>query len=92
VGKSDEHLAYPGPLTISAQTLRLVWLDMARRVKRAGVRKMILFNSHGGQISLMEMTGRDIRVELDMLAVACSWFRITPVDDLFSSAEIVHGI
>ena len=92
IGKSDEHLAYPGTLTISAQTLRLVWLDIAKSVERAGVRKMILFNSHGGQISLMEMTCRDIRVELDMLAVACSWFRITPVDDLFSSAEIVHGI
>ncbi|MGO6902002.1 creatininase family protein [Rhizobium ruizarguesonis] len=83
VGKSDEHLAYPGTLTISAQTLRLVWLDMARSVKRAGVRKMILFNSHGGQISLMEMTCRDIRVELDMLAVACSWFRIAPKNPAF---------
>jgi creatinine amidohydrolase len=92
VGKSDEHLAFPGTLTISAQTLRLVWLDIARSVKRAGVRKMILFNSHGGQISLMEMTCRDIRVELDMLAVACSWFRIAPVDDLFSATEITHGI
>ena len=56
IGKSDEHLAYPGTLTISAQTLRLVWLDIAKSVERAGVRKMILFNSHGGQISLMEMT------------------------------------
>ncbi|KQS71719.1 creatininase [Rhizobium sp. Leaf371] len=92
VGKSDEHLAYPGTLTLSAQTLRLVWLDIARSAKRAGVRKIVLFNSHGGQISLMEMTCRDIRVELDMLAVACSWFRIAPVDDLFSQTEIVHGI
>lgn len=92
IGKSDEHLAYPGTLTISGQTLRLVWLDIARSVKRAGVRKLILFNSHGGQISLMDMTCRDIRVEFDMLAVACSWFRIAPVDDLFSSTEILHGI
>ncbi|QXZ98188.1 creatininase family protein [Rhizobium sp. B230/85] len=92
IGKSDEHLAYPGTLTVSAQTLRLVWLDVARSVKRAGARKIILFNSHGGQISLMEMTCRDIRVELDMLAVACSWFRIAEVHDLFSAAEITHGI
>ncbi len=92
VGKSDEHLAFAGTLAISAQTLRLVWLDIARSVRRAGARKIILFNSHGGQISLMDMVCRDIRVELDMLAVACSWFRIAPVDDLFSSMEMVHGI
>lgn len=92
VGKSDEHLAFPGTLAISAETLRQVWLDIARSVKRAGAAKLILFNSHGGQISLMDIVCRDIRIELGMLAVACSWFRIAPVEDLFSLEEIEHGI
>lgn len=92
VGKSDEHLAFPGTLAISGETLRRVWLDMARSVHRAGARRIILFNSHGGQMALMDIACRDIRIELGMLAVGCSWFRITPVDDLFSTSEIIHGI
>lgn len=92
VGKSDEHLAFPGTLAISGETLRQVWLDLARSVARAGVRRLILFNSHGGQMALMDIACRDIRIELGLLAVGCSWFRVTPVDDLFSEAEIEHGI
>jgi creatinine amidohydrolase len=65
---------------------------MARSVHRAGARKLVLFNSHGGQMALMDIACRDIRIELGMLAVGCSWFRITAVDDLFSAAEISHGI
>ncbi|MCF1460608.1 creatininase family protein [Agrobacterium vitis] len=92
VGKSDEHTAFPGTLAISGETLRHVWLDLARSVKRAGAAKLILFNSHGGQMALMDIICRDIRIELGMLAVSCSWFRIAPVEDLFSRAEIDHGI
>jgi creatinine amidohydrolase len=92
VGKSDEHLAFPGTLAISGETLRRVWLDLARSVARAGVRRLILFNSHGGQMALMDIACRDIRIELGMLAVGCSWFRVTPVEDLFTAHEIEHGI
>lgn len=92
IGKSDEHLAFPGTLAIGLETLRQVWLDMARSVARAGARRIVFFNSHGGQMALMDIVCRDIRIELGMLAVACSWFRVTPIDDLFGAAEIQHGI
>jgi creatinine amidohydrolase len=92
VGKSDEHLAFPGTLAITGETLRQVWLDLARSVARTGAKRLILFNSHGGQTALMDIACRDIRIELGMLAVGCSWFRVTPVDDFFSKTEIEHGI
>ncbi|MCD7107821.1 creatininase family protein [Rhizobium sp. DKSPLA3] len=92
VGKSDEHIAFPGTLAISGETLRRVWMDLAAGVHRAGVRRILFFNSHGGQMALMDIACRDIRRELGMLAVGCSWFRITTIDDLFSPAEIAHGI
>lgn len=91
-GKSDEHLAFPGTLTLSGDTLATVWFEIAASVARAGARKLLFFNAHGGQMALMDIVCRRIRVELGLLAVACSWFRITPVDDLFPAAEIEHGI
>ena len=92
VGKSDEHLAFPGTLTVGLDTLRALWRDLARSVARAGARRLIVFNSHGGQIALVDIVCRDIRIELGMLAVACSWFRIAEIGDLFSAHEIEHGI
>ncbi len=91
-GKSDEHLAFPGTLALSGETLRRVWLEIAASVKRAGARRLVFFNSHGGQMALMDIACRDIRIAHGMLAVACSWFRIADLGDLFPAAEIDHGI
>jgi creatinine amidohydrolase len=92
IGKSDEHLAFPGTLGIDGATLRQVWLDIAASLHRAGVQRLVFFNSHGGQMALMDIVCRDIRIRFGMLAVACSWFRLTTVDDVFSKHEIAHGI
>ena len=92
VGKSDEHLAFPGTLAIDGATLSQVWLNIADSLHRAGIRRLVFFNSHGGQMALMDIVCRDIRIRFGMLAVACSWFRLTSVDDLFSRHEISHGI
>src|SRR5262245_11808051 len=54
VGKSDEHLAFPGTLTLSAETLTRVWSEIGEGVARAGVRKLVIFNSHGGQPQLVD--------------------------------------
>ena len=74
VGKSDEHLAFPGTLTLSAETLARLWTEIGEAVARAGVRKLVLFNSHGGQPQVMEIVARDLRVRLGMLVVAYSWY------------------
>src|ERR1043165_4287384 len=76
VGKSDEHTAYPGTLTLSYETLAKGGYGVGESVHRAGCRKLVLFNSHGGQPQVMEIVCRELRVKLDMFAVSCSWFRI----------------
>lgn len=92
IGKSDEHLAFPGTLTLSADTLGRVWTEIAESVARAGVRKIVLFNSHGGQPQVMEMVARELRMRLGMLAVTTSWYGFGVPDELFPEDEIRHGI
>jgi creatinine amidohydrolase len=92
VGKSDEHLAFPGTLSIRYETLGRLWFDLAESVCRAGCRKIIFFNSHGGQPQLLDIVCRDLRVRLDMLAVNCAWFNVTRMSDLFDAEELRHGI
>jgi creatinine amidohydrolase len=92
VGKSDEHVAFPGTLTLSAHTLGRLWTEIAESVARAGVKKLVLFNSHGGQPQVMEIVARDLRVRLGMLAVAYSWYAAGVPQGLFTDEEVRFGI
>ena len=69
VGKSTEHLQYEGTLTHTAETLLQAWLEIGDSVARAGLRKLVFFNGHGGQPQIMEICCRELRIRHDMLCV-----------------------
>jgi creatinine amidohydrolase len=92
VGKSDEHLAFPGTLTLSHETLARVWYELGASVHRAGIRRILFFNSHGGQPQLLEIVCRDLRVKLGMFAATAMWPQLIDIGDLFDAGEIKHGI
>lgn len=92
VGKSNEHTAFPGTLTFSWDVLTRMWIELGECVLRAGVRRLIIFNSHGGQPQIAEIVARELRVRHKMLAVTTSWSAITKKSDLFDASELRHGI
>ncbi len=92
IGKSDEHLAFPGTLTLSYETLGRVWYELGESVHRAGIRKILFLNSHGGQPQLLEIVCRELRVKLGMFAVSAMWPRLIDMDALFDRDENRHGI
>lgn len=92
VGKSDEHSAFPGTLTFSATTLMAMWSDIGDSVARAGVRKLVILNSHGGQIAPMDIVARDLRLRHRMLVVAANWFAMGLPEGLFTPEEERFGI
>jgi creatinine amidohydrolase len=60
VGKSNEHLHAPGTLTLSAQTALAAWQEIGLSVARAGVRKIVIVNSHGGNLDLVSILSREL--------------------------------
>jgi creatinine amidohydrolase len=92
VGKSNEHLAYPGTLALSAETLTRVCMELGESVGRAGVRKLVLLNSHGGQPQIMDIVARELRVRHGMFVVNVAWQAVTGASDLFSADELRYGI
>ena len=92
VGKSNEHIDFPGTLTLSAETLGRVWYEIGASVRRAGVRKLLLFNSHGGQPQVMQIAARELRIYQQMLVVAANWYSWGLPEGLFDAAEVRHGI
>ena len=95
IGKSNEHIRYPGTLTLSAQTLISVWMELGACVARAGIKKLLLFNSHGGQASVMDIVARDLRTAHDLTVFSSNWYTLPLGDEvmnLFPPAEHRFGI
>lgn len=92
IGKSNEHARYPGTLTLSIQTLINLWMEIGDCVAAAGVRKMVIFNSHGGQGTVGEIVARDLRVKHGMLVVATNTYSFGTPPGMFSASETQHGI
>ncbi|MCZ7659354.1 MAG: creatininase family protein [Xanthobacteraceae bacterium] len=92
IGKSNEHLRSPGTITFSAETLIRAWTEIGEAVHRAGLRKLVIVNSHGGNVEVMGIVARELRVRLDMLAVACQWARFGSPAGLYTDEETAVGI
>ena len=91
VGHSLEHQEFPGTLSVEAENLVATWMSIGRSVARTGVRKLVIFNSHGGQTSLLDIVGLRLRAELGMLVVRCSYFNFGTPPGLFAKDELAHG-
>jgi creatinine amidohydrolase len=92
IGQSDEHLAFPGTLTLSSATVIRAWSEIGDSLHRAGVRKLVMITSHGGNVSAMEIVARDLRMRNRMLVVTCGWHRFGYPEGMFEHAESKHGI
>ena len=92
IGKSNEHIDYPGTLTFSLETVVRAWTEIGESVVRTGCRKLIFMNSHGGNVPVIDAVARELRVRHGMLAVHAGWHRLGYPQDLFSAVERAHGI
>ena len=93
-GKSNEHDGFPGTITLSATTLLSVIKEMAASIYRAGFRKLVLMNSHGGQPQIMEIAARDLHQEHPDFAVfrLFTWKVPHIVGELLTEQEKQYGI
>ena len=92
VGISTEHLAFPGTLTLPTDVALQNWMAIGESVSRAGIQKLVMVTSHGGNSAAMTLVAQDLRAEYGMLAVCTGWNRFGAPDGLFTPEELQHGI
>ena len=92
VGDSLEHTAFKGTLSVDLQALLGLWLSIGHSVARAGVRKLVLFNSHGGQRAHVDQVALRLRVECGLLVVRAHSFAMGMPTGLFDDDEVTHGL
>lgn len=99
VGFSPEHARFPGTLTFKAETVIRLWTELGESVAATGVKTLVLLNSHGGQVGLLDVVARDLRARLGMLVYSVNWFGLPltgpageDLNALFSAHEHRFGI
>ena len=65
-GKSNEHIGFPGTLSLSASTFMATIRDIGQSLHSAGFQRLALFNTHGGNSSLVDVMARDLRAEFGL--------------------------
>ncbi|WP_210254156.1 creatininase family protein [Rhizobium laguerreae] len=92
IGKANEHIYGPGTLSLSAELLIPVWTAIGAKVAEAGLRKMVIVNSHGGNVDIMSIVARELRVRHQMAVVSTQWGRFGHPEGMVSDHESKYGI
>jgi creatinine amidohydrolase/Fe(II)-dependent formamide hydrolase-like protein len=74
--KSNEHSDFPGTVFLSRETFSRVLEDVSASVARAGFRKLVIVNGHGGNSSLLATMIRDIRQDTGLLMFLIDFARL----------------
>lgn len=69
-GKSNEHIGFAGTLSVSASTFMAVLRDLGASLASAEFKKLVLYNTHGGNTSLIDVMARDLRAEFGLRTFA----------------------
>jgi creatinine amidohydrolase len=91
-GKSDEHLGYQGTVSLDAETLIAILNQIGRSIARAGVRRVVFLNAHGGNVPVLQIVIRRLRVELGLFCVAAGWVSMGFPEGVVSPREAQEGI
>jgi creatinine amidohydrolase len=92
VGNSVEHLRFPGTLTTTPETLLALVTDIGASVARAGVRRLVIVNSHGGNVSVLDIAARRLRIQEALFCVNAMWARMGKPDSQRDPVEGTFGI
>lgn len=91
IGKSNEHIWAKGTISHLATNLIESWTQVGLEVARAGIRKLVVVNSHGGNEDVMSIVARELRVRAEMFVVRSGW-RFPQPEGLIGEVEKRHGI
>jgi len=93
VGTSDEHAGAGGTLTLSAEGMIDTVVSLGRSLANAGVRRLVLANSHGGNRAALDIAALRLRRECRMLVVKAHWFRYPAPEGVdLPESEWRHGL
>ena len=82
IGASREHLRFAGTLSFDPELLTEAIYQQGAALAACGVQRLVLFNSHGGNLPLMDTAALRLRDEHGILVVKASYVTFSRPDDV----------
>lgn len=96
LGASDEHLHFPGTVSLPVEAAIATLKGCGGAVARAGLKRLVLFNAHGGNQAVMEIAALALRRHHDLLVVKSHYMHMPPPGQLPAGGlpveELRHGL
>jgi creatinine amidohydrolase len=94
VCKSNEHIRFPGTLTLNWDTAARSWIEIGESVARAGIKRLLIVTSHGGNVAPMDIVARELRQRLNLQTVTTGWARLRDARGIYDPEDQpfdIHG-
>lgn len=88
---SMEHADFPGTITLQAETTMRVLMDVAESLARSGFHKLVVINGHGGNIGVLHVAAREIRIRTGLSVFVIHGGSLVE-KGMFGDYEGEHGI
>ncbi|MCS2608808.1 creatininase family protein [Halomonas dongshanensis] len=92
VGASDEHTHFPGTLSVPAPLAIATLEAYGDSLARAGIRRWVLLNSHGGNKAVMDLAALTLRKRHAMRVVKATYTRLPALEGAIDADELRHGL
>ena len=94
IGFSPEHRGFSGTISLPAQVLIEQLVVVGKELASTGFQRLVLFNGHGGQISLLQTAARQLRAERpELAALPCFlWSGPEGIAELIPEPERSDGL
>ncbi|MEP0941877.1 MAG: creatininase family protein [Rhizobiaceae bacterium] len=92
VGYSPEHMDHAGSQTLTYGQAIERWVGIGECAAKAGIRRFLILNAHGGNSPLMSIVTQELRVRCSQFAAATSWTRFIKNSGIVSTSEEAFGI
>lgn len=92
IAKSDEHIGFPGVLSFDAPTLLAMLVQIGKSVAKSGIRKLVILNAHGGNVPVLQIAARQLRIEAGVFCVTAGWISMGHPAGLLPPSETLDGI
>jgi len=90
---SSEHTTLAGTLSLDPGTVEGSLVDLGASVARSGIRRLVIFNSHGGNRATIDTAALRLRRRFGLLVVKVHTFRFAiPSDIHLPKRELRHGL
>jgi creatinine amidohydrolase len=76
MGLAEHHVAFGGTFTLSLATYHNLLRDLCNSILRAGFKKILIVNSHGGNIAALNALTTDLAVELDAPIATTTYYNL----------------